>query len=63
MQILPNDTVWLLNLVERIVEVATGESKSILVDSKLINGPNANQMGKLWIPLALLAQVYFSPFN
>jgi len=62
-QILPNDTVWLLNLVERIVEVASGESKSILVDSKLINGPNANQTGKLWIPLALLAQVYFSPFN
>jgi hypothetical protein len=63
LQILPNDTVWLLNLVERIVEVATGESKSILVDSKLIDGPNANQRGKLWIPLALLAQVYFSPFN
>ncbi|CAM6002131.1 unnamed protein product [Sphagnum balticum] len=57
-KILPNDTVWLLNLVERIVEVATGESKSILVDSKLINGPNANQTGKLWIPLALLAQFF-----
>jgi hypothetical protein len=59
LQILPNDTVWLLNLVERIVEVATGESKSILVDSKLIDGPNANQRGKLWIPLALLAQFFF----
>lgn len=57
MQILPNGAVWLPSLVERIVEVATGDTKSIVVDKKLIDGPNANQRGKLWIPLVILAQV------
>jgi GTP-binding protein len=55
-KILPNETVWLISLVERIVELATSENKSILVDKKLIDGPDANRRGKLWIPLVLLAQ-------
>lgn len=56
-QILPDGTVWLPNLVEKIVEVATGPTKSLLVDKKLIEGPNANQRGKIWIPLLVLFQV------
>lgn len=57
-QILPDSTVWLPNLVEKIVEVATGPTKSLLIDKKLIEGPNANQRHKIWIPLLLLAQVH-----
>ncbi|CAM6103014.1 unnamed protein product [Calypogeia fissa] len=56
-KILPNRTVWLPNLVEKIVEVATGPTESLLVDKKLIEGPNANQRGNIWIPLLILFQV------
>jgi hypothetical protein len=54
-QILPNGTVWLPALVERIVEVATGPTSSIFVDKKLIDGPNANERGKWWIPLEIIS--------
>ncbi|BBN14860.1 hypothetical protein MPTK1_6g15100 [Marchantia polymorpha subsp. ruderalis] len=57
-KILPDSTVWLPNLVEKIVEVATGPTKSLLIDKKLIEGPNANQRHKIWIPLLLLAQYF-----
>ena len=60
MQILPNGRVWLPVLVEALVDVVTGPRKSILVDKKLIDGPNANQRGKIWMPLVLLAQVFQS---
>ncbi|CAM6096423.1 unnamed protein product [Calypogeia fissa] len=58
-KILPDGTVWLPNLVEKIVEVATGPTESLLVDKKLIEGPNANQRGKIWIPLLILFQYFF----
>lgn len=57
MQVLPNGSVWLPALVDRIAEVATGATPSIHVDQKLIDGPNANEKGKWWIPLIILAQV------
>ncbi|KAG0597476.1 hypothetical protein M758_UG342200 [Ceratodon purpureus] len=57
-KILPNGTVWLPALVERIVEVATSDTDSILVDKKLIDGPNANERGKWWIPLLVVAQYF-----
>jgi hypothetical protein len=54
---LPNGTVLLISLLEWIVKVATSESnKSIFIGTKLIDGPNVNQRGKLWITLILLAQ-------
>ncbi|EFJ18020.1 hypothetical protein SELMODRAFT_178526 [Selaginella moellendorffii] len=57
-KILPNGTVWVPNLVGRLVQVVTNEHPSLLVDKKLIEGPNANNRGKLWIPLVLLAQYF-----
>lgn len=55
-KILPNGMVWLPAVVEQIVQVATGATTSIFVDKKLIDGPNANERGKWWIPLVILAQ-------
>jgi hypothetical protein len=37
--------------------VATGPTSSIFVDKKQIDGPNANERGKWWIPLVIVAQV------
>ncbi|XP_057841157.2 translocase of chloroplast 34, chloroplastic [Cryptomeria japonica] len=58
-KILPDGTVWLPNLVKNIVEVATNDGKSIVIDKKLIDGPDANQRGKRWIPAVLLFQYFF----
>ncbi|KVI04348.1 AIG1-like protein [Cynara cardunculus var. scolymus] len=58
-KILPNGTAWIPSIVETITKVATNESKSILVDQKLIDGPNANDRGKLFIPLILAFQYFF----
>uniref|UniRef100_A0A0C9S5A8 TSA: Wollemia nobilis Ref_Wollemi_Transcript_13037_1762 transcribed RNA sequence n=1 Tax=Wollemia nobilis TaxID=56998 RepID=A0A0C9S5A8_9CONI len=58
-KILPDDTVWIPNLVKNIVEVATNGSKPVLIDKKLIEGTDPNQMGKLLIPLVLFLQYRF----
>ncbi|KAF5795115.1 putative small monomeric GTPase [Helianthus annuus] len=58
-KILPNDTVWIPSIVETITNIATNESKSIVVDQKLIDGPNANERGKVFIPLILAFQYFF----
>ncbi|KAI3778076.1 hypothetical protein L2E82_07081 [Cichorium intybus] len=58
-KILPNGIAWIPNIVEVITKVATNESKSILVDQKLIDGPNANERGKMFIPLILAFQYFF----
>ncbi|PWA38964.1 chloroplast protein import component Toc34 [Artemisia annua] len=58
-KILPNGTSWIPSIVKTIAEVATNESKSILVDQKLIDGPNANERGKMFIPLILAFQYFF----
>nr|XP_043612166.1 translocase of chloroplast 34, chloroplastic [Erigeron canadensis] len=56
---LPNGTAWIPSIVETITKIALTESKSILVDQKLIDGPNPNDRGKLFIPLILLFQYFF----
>ncbi|KAK1419543.1 hypothetical protein QVD17_28718 [Tagetes erecta] len=58
-KVLPNGTAWIPNLVETVTKVATNESKSIVVDQKLIEGPNANEKGKVFIPLILPFQYLF----
>nr|GEX65606.1 translocase of chloroplast 34, chloroplastic [Tanacetum cinerariifolium] len=58
-KILPNGTSWIPSIVKTIAEVATNESKSILVDQKLIDGPNANERGKMFIPLLAAFQYFF----
>eukprot|EP00249_Psilotum_nudum_P032181 c47398_g1_i1 orf=239-1213(-) len=58
-KILPDGNVWLPNLVEQIVGVVTNGSQSILIDQKLIEGPDANRRGKFFIPLLLLIQYFF----
>ncbi|XP_047326998.1 translocase of chloroplast 34 [Impatiens glandulifera] len=58
-KILPNGTAWISNLVNTITEVALNGSKPILVDKKLIEGPNPNERGKMFIPLILAFQYFF----
>lgn len=56
-QILPTGTPWIPNLVHTITDVALNGKRGILIDQKLIEGPNANDRGKLFIPLILAFQV------
>lgn len=57
-KILPTGTPWIPNLVQTITDIALNGKNGILVDKKLIEGPNANNRGKMYIPL-LLAFQYF----
>ena len=59
MQILPNGTAWIPNLVKTITDAVSNGSKGILVDKKLVEGPNPNERGKLLIPFILAFQVSF----
>ncbi|KAG1334853.1 translocase of chloroplast 34, chloroplastic [Cocos nucifera] len=58
-KILPDGTAWIPNLVEVITVVIANGSKPITVDQKLIDGPNPNARGKLFIPLILAFQYFF----
>ncbi|XP_010543649.1 PREDICTED: translocase of chloroplast 34, chloroplastic isoform X2 [Tarenaya hassleriana] len=58
-KILPDGTAWIPNLVKTITEIALNGSKSILVDRKLIEGPNPNERGKFLIPLIFAFQYLF----
>ncbi|KAI8564423.1 hypothetical protein RHMOL_Rhmol03G0180500 [Rhododendron molle] len=55
-KIVPNGTAWIPNLVKTVADVVANGSKGILVDRKLIEGPNPNQRGKLLIPIILAIQ-------
>lgn len=59
-KVLPNGTAWIPHLVKTITEVALNGSKSIVVDKKLIEGPNPNERGKLLIPLIFVLQYFFA---
>ncbi|KAG5558200.1 hypothetical protein RHGRI_008206 [Rhododendron griersonianum] len=56
--IVPNGTAWIPNLVKTVADVVGNGSKGILVDKKLIEGPNPNQRGKLLIPIILAIQYF-----
>ncbi|XP_058078696.1 translocase of chloroplast 34, chloroplastic-like [Magnolia sinica] len=58
-KILPNGTAWIPNLVKTITDVVSNGSKAIVVDKKLIEGPNPNDKGKFLIPLILAFQYFF----
>ncbi|PWA76563.1 translocase of chloroplast 34 [Artemisia annua] len=58
-KILPNGTAWIPSIVETITKVALTETKGIVVDQKLIDGPDPNDKWKLFIPLILAFQVFF----
>ncbi|RVW20202.1 Translocase of chloroplast 34, chloroplastic [Vitis vinifera] len=55
-KILPNGTAWIPNLVKMIIDLVSNGSKAILVDKKLIEGPNPNKRGKFLIPLIVAFQ-------
>ncbi|KAK4279155.1 hypothetical protein QN277_016905 [Acacia crassicarpa] len=55
-KVLPDGTAWIPKLVGTITQVTLNGSESIHVDQKLIEGPNPNQTGKLWIPLIFALQ-------
>ncbi|KAG2405466.1 translocase of chloroplast 34 [Vigna umbellata] len=57
-KVLPNGTAWIPHLVQTITEIALNKSVSIHVDKNLIEGPNPNQRGKLWIPLVFALQYF-----
>ncbi|KAI3470993.1 hypothetical protein Pfo_027656 [Paulownia fortunei] len=57
-KILPTGTPWIPNLVQTITDVALNGKKGILVNQKLIEGPNANDRGKIFIPLILALQYF-----
>ncbi|XP_073016794.1 translocase of chloroplast 34-like [Primulina eburnea] len=58
-KILPTGSPWIPNLVRTITEITLNGKKSILVDQKLIEGPNANDRGKLFIPVIVAFQYFF----
>ncbi|RYR04166.1 hypothetical protein Ahy_B06g083754 isoform A [Arachis hypogaea] len=57
--VLPNGIAWIPHLVQTITEIALNKNESVHVDKKLIEGPNPNQRGKLWIPLIFALQYFF----
>lgn len=57
LQILPSGTAWIPSLVQTITDAVLSGSKGILVDQKLIEGPNPNNRGKVLIPFILAFQV------
>ncbi|EYU35173.1 hypothetical protein ABFS82_06G121000 [Erythranthe guttata] len=58
-KILPMGTPWIPNLIHTITDVTLNGKRGILVDQKLIEGPNANDRGKIYIPLILAFQFLF----
>ncbi|XP_077236391.1 translocase of chloroplast 34, chloroplastic-like [Tasmannia lanceolata] len=58
-KILPNGIAWIPNLVEIITDVVSNGSKAIVVDQKLIEGPNPNERGKFLIPFIIAFQYFF----
>ncbi|KAK8565625.1 hypothetical protein V6N12_059182 [Hibiscus sabdariffa] len=52
-KILPNGDAWIPNLVKAITTVATNKSQAIAVSKKLVDGSDANDKRKLWIPVIL----------
>ncbi|KAL0401055.1 UNVERIFIED_CONTAM: Translocase of chloroplast [Sesamum latifolium] len=58
-KILPTGTPWIPNLVHTITDLALNGKGGIVIDQKLIEGPNANDRGKLFIPLILALQYFF----
>ncbi|XP_020105009.1 translocase of chloroplast 34, chloroplastic-like isoform X1 [Ananas comosus] len=58
-KILPDGTPWIPNLVREITLIISNGSMPIVVDQKLIEGPNPNNRGKLFIPLILAFQYFF----
>ncbi|CDP13866.1 unnamed protein product [Coffea canephora] len=58
-KILPNGTAWIPNLIKTITDVVLRGGRSIVVDRKLIEGPNPNDKGKLVIPLIAAFQYFF----
>lgn len=58
-KILPSGTAWIPNLVQAITDAVLNGSKGILVDKKLIEGPNPNDRGKVLIPFILAFQYFF----
>lgn len=57
-KILPNGVAWIPDLVQTITDTVLGGSQGIFVDKELIEGPNPNDRGKLFIPLLLAFQFF-----
>lgn len=58
-KILPNGMAWIPSLVGTIIDTVLSGGKSILVDKKLVDGPNPNEKHKIFIPLILAFQYLF----
>lgn len=58
-KVLPNGDVWLVKLVEGIVNISTSGAAPVIITQQLIDGPDVNNRGKLFIPLLILFQFFF----
>ncbi|GER50860.1 translocon at the outer envelope membrane ofchloroplasts 34 [Striga asiatica] len=58
-KVLPNGTPWIPNILSTITDIALNGKRGILIDQKLIDGPNANDRGRVFIPLILAFQYFF----
>ncbi|EPS70006.1 hypothetical protein M569_04753, partial [Genlisea aurea] len=58
-KILPSGLPWIPNLVGTVTDIALNGKPGLLVDKKLIEGPNADERGKIFIPLILAFQYFF----
>ncbi|KMZ76157.1 Translocase of chloroplast 34 [Zostera marina] len=58
-KVLPNGICWIPNMMKTITEVISNGSKAIYVDQKLIDGPDPNLRGKIFIPYILAFQYFF----
>ncbi|KAL7146643.1 hypothetical protein ABFS83_06G055600 [Erythranthe nasuta] len=58
-KILPIGTPWIPNLIQTVSEIVLNGQKGIVVDQRLIEGSNANDRGKLFIPLILAFEYLF----
>lgn len=62
-KVLPNGSVWLPRLMQKIAEQATASRRAFKADAKAAaHKANPNRRGKLWIPFILAAQIAFKIF-
>ncbi|CAH9090682.1 unnamed protein product [Cuscuta epithymum] len=57
-KVLPNGIAWIPDLVKTITDIVSRGREGILVDQQLIDGPNPNERGKLFIPLIIAFQFF-----
>lgn len=58
-KVLPNEEVFLVRLVEGIVDDIIRGGSGLQINQEFLDGPRRNNRGKLLIPIVILAQYFF----